>query len=186
MELLTKNIERKIKAKQKKELLEKIKKAGSEEYVTEWDSGGRISSQKKKSEMEKGKKSRQSGLTFEARVRTNLEEKGWIVCKWVNNIDLIDKKIIPAKRKFNPFSKVMTLGTGFPDFICFQKLDNRAYNVIGVEVKVNGSLDREEKEKCAFLIENEVFNEIWIAKKKKSGRAVEVEYVNFKDKWIKE
>ena len=74
-----------------------------------------------------------------------MEEKGWVVDKWSNNIDLEKEILIPAKRKFNPFSKVMAIGTGFPDFIAFQLLEDSRYKIIGVEVKMNGTLSLEEK-----------------------------------------
>jgi len=52
-----------------------------------------------------------------------LEEKGWIVDKWSNNIDLDSGVVHPAKRRFARFNAnmgVMTIGTGFPDFVCFK------------------------------------------------------------------
>jgi len=118
-------------------------------------------------------------------VREDLEKLGWIVDKWSNNFDLSLEKVVSAKRKFNPFSKVMAIGTGFPDFIAFQILDKGKYKVIGVESKSNGLLSKEEKEKCLALLKNEVFGEILIARKKKVGRRIEVEYVNFAEKYIK-
>jgi hypothetical protein len=157
------------------EVLEKIEKASNEEYITEWDNEGKISTQKKKSEIEKGKKSRSSGAKFENLVRKDLEDKGWIADKWSNNVDLDLKKVISAKRKFNPFSKVMTIGTGFPDFIAFQLMGENFYKVIGVEVKLGGFLDKEEKEKCAWYLENKIFSEILVAKKNKDGL---IEYVD--------
>lgn len=175
-----------MEEERKEEILEKLDNASNEnEYVTKWDDKG-IPTSKKKSEIEKGKKSRASGLSFEARVRADLEEKGWVVAKWPNQVDLNERKIIPAKRKFNPFSRVMTIGTGMPDFVCFKGNENGGYIVWGVEVKVNGSLDREEKEKCAFLLDNKIFSEVVIARKKKTGRFIEVEYVFFREKYLKE
>lgn len=164
------------------EILKKIEKAGSEEYLTEWDSEGRVGIQKKKSEVKKGKKSRKKGANFELKVRRDLESKAWIVDKWSNNVEFGDSgdgKIVPAKRKFNPFSKVMTIGTGFPDFICFQLLSEGKYNVIGVEVKLNGILSKEEKEKCIFLLNKKVFKHIWIAKNTEKG----IEYIDFKERY---
>ena len=152
----------------REEILDKIKKAGSEDYVTSWDNEGKIGTQKKKSEIKKGKKSKLSGNKFEIMARRDLEEKGWVVSKWCNNVDLTEEKIISAKRKFNPFSKVMTLGTGFPDFICLQRVGEN-YKVIGVEVKLNGNLDKEEKEKCKFYLEKKTFSEIWVASKDDSS-----------------
>ena len=154
------------------------------EYKASVDEGGYLVL-KKKTKIKKGRTSRAGGARFELKVREDLKSKKWIVDKWSNNIDLELKKVVPAKRKFNPFSKVMTIGTGFPDFIAFQLLDNRRYNVIGVEVKMNGLLSKTEKEKCAFLLKEKVFNEVWIAKKKKEGRKVLVEYVDFKEKYGK-
>jgi hypothetical protein len=116
-----------------------------------------------------------------------LEEKGFIVDKWTNNIDLEIGKVIPAKRKFNPFNKVMTIGTGFPDFICLQRRGN-LFQVIGVEVKQNNTLSKVEKMKCKLYLEKGVFNEIWIASKIKEGRRVKVIYEDFVEKykrWIK-
>jgi hypothetical protein len=153
------------------ELIEKIRRASDEEYVTEWSKEGKISVQKKKSEIKRGKKARSSGAQFELEARKDLEEKGWIVCKWTNNIDLEKNKIVSAKRKFNPFSKAMTIGTGFPDFIAFKKMNENFFKVIGVEVKLSGVLDREEKEKCRWYIENNIFNEFILAKKSE-GRII--------------
>ena len=81
---------------------------------------------KKKSEIKKGRKSKASGSQFELRVRKDLEEKGWVVDKWSNNLDLEEGKIVPCKRVFKKFAVdkgVMTIGTGFPDFVAFQKMD---------------------------------------------------------------
>jgi len=164
----------------KDKFVELLKKAGSDEYETSWDDKG-VPQVKSKEKITRGKKAKKKGLDFEAEVREDLEEKGWIVCKWVNQIDLIQGKIVAAKRKFNPFSKVMTLGTGFPDFICFRK-GGEGYVIWGVEVKTNGLLDREEKEKCAFLVDNKIFSEVVIAKKGEEN----IEYIYFKEKYLKE
>jgi len=167
-----------LKSKVREEILGKIEKASSDEYETEWDNAGRIGTQKKKSKIKKGKKSKSSGNQFEAKVRHDLEEKGLIVDKWTNNLDLESQKIIPAKRKFNPFSKVMTIGTGFPDFIAFQLMKDDFYRIIGVEVKSNGNLSRIEKEKCAIYLKNRVFAEILIAKKVKKKNRINIQYTN--------
>ena len=135
---------------------------------------------KKKSAIKRGSKSRAQGGQFELRARKDLEEKGWTVDKWSNNIDLEGEKLIPAKRKFNPFSKVMTIGTGFPDFIAFQKMDEGRYEIIGVEVKMNGLLSIIEKKKCQWYLENKIFNKIWIARKVKEKNRIRVEYSNVK------
>jgi len=85
-----------------------------------------------------------------------------------------------AKRKYNPFKKVMVIGTGFPDFIAFRP-KGKNYEIIGVEVRGSGWLDKSEKEKCKFLLNKKIFSKILIAKKgKKRGK---IEYMNFKEKY---
>jgi hypothetical protein len=135
---------------------------------------------KKKMKVKRGKKSRAGGGQFEMRVRKNLEEKGWIVDKWSNNVDMEKGNVVPCKRKFNPFNKVMTIGTGFPDFVCFERRGD-LYKVVGVEVKMNGNLSRVEKEKCVWYLENGIFSEILVAKKiqDKKGGKIRIEYVDF-------
>ncbi len=135
---------------------------------------------------EQGKKNRAAGQRFEARVRTSLEKMGWIVDKWTNTVDYNREdgigKVVPAKRKYNPFRKIMVIGTGFPDFVCLRNV-NEKYEVIGVEVKGNGYLDAIEKGMCHWLLENKVFLRILIAKKgKKRG---EIEYIDFMEKYKK-
>jgi len=135
---------------------------------------------------QKGKLSRAQGARFEIKVRNHLEQNKWITDKWTKNIDLELKKLIPAKRKFNPFSKILSIGTGFPDFIAFKQIlgkkqDNyHAYKLIGVEAKQKGILDKTEKEKCQFLLDNNIFKHILIAKKgEKRGT---VHYTDFATK----
>ena len=141
---------------------------------------------KKKDQVKQGKLTRAAGARFELKVRKGLEADGWITDKWSKNVDLENKELIAAKRKFNPFNKVMTIGTGFPDFIAFKavvgekKDDFQLYKGIGVESKSNGTLDKVEKEKCNFLLENNIFKDILIATKgEKKGS---VKYINFKTK----
>lgn len=147
------------------------------------------------SKSKQGKLNRAAGRRFEAKVRSGLEELGWIVDKWTNTVDYNRDgkigKVVPAKRKYNPYMKVMVIGTGFPDFICFKNKrekdelgeDITNFDVIGVEVKKNGYLDKIEKDMCYWLIENKVFSRILIAKKgKKRG---EVIYEDFAEKYKK-
>ena len=62
-----------------------------------------------------GKKNRASGQRFELKVRKDLESKGWIVSKWMNNVSEVFeqdigeyvRELIPAKHKFR--------GMGIPD-----------------------------------------------------------------------
>jgi hypothetical protein len=136
---------------------------------------------KRKSKISQGAKSRASGGAFELRVRKDLEEKGWTVDKWSNNVDLDVGKLVPCKRVFKPIGggrSVMTIGTGFPDFVCFDRRDD-LFEVIGVEVKMNGRLSREEKEKCCWLLERGVFGQILVASKVKEKNRVRVEYLDF-------
>jgi len=98
-----------------------------------------------------GKKNRANGAEFERRVRKDLEEEGWIVDKWSNNVMFYSKpekhtvnilltnnptednigialnsntgKITPAKARWNNFTKSMMMGSGgFPDFTAFKQL----------------------------------------------------------------
>ena len=142
-----------------------------------------------------GKKSRASGAAFELRVRKDLEKKGWIVDKWSNNVEFKDYnpgehesggvgrlgKLSPAKHKFRGIGIPMALGTGMPDFIAFKQVDITKNNnfaifedqfsikadraIMGVEVKSAKYLDRVEKEKCQWLLENKIFSKILIAYK---------------------
>ena len=145
--------------------------------------------EKKKVDYKKqGKRNRAAGLRFEAKVRAKLEAEGWILDKWTNNIDFAKGEkgaVVPAKRKFNPFKKVMTIGTGFPDFIGFRLIEAnyQAYELLGVEVKTNGGLTKIEKEKCKWYLKNKIFSKIYVAKMRKEGRKTEVEFIDFKRKW---
>ena len=168
----------------KKEGIELIKKANSPEYEISWENG--IPKPKKKIQIKKGRTSRAKGARFELKGRRDLEEKGRIISKWGNNVDLDERRLIIAKRKFNPFTKFMTIGTGFPDFVSIAHIHDGFYSVIGVEVKINGILSKEEKEKCKWYLEKEIFSDIWIAKAKKNGKKTEIEYIDFKEKYMKE
>jgi len=135
-----------------------------------------------KENSERGKKSRAKGQRFELKVRQNLEELGWIVAKWPNTVDYEKNKVVPAKRKYNPFLKALSIGTGFPDFVCFRKNSDEGYEIIGLEVKGNGYLDQTEKGMCIWLLQNRIFSRILIAKKTKDGK---VEYTDFDVKYNK-
>lgn len=161
----------------------------------------------KEKNSKRGKLARAKGQRFEAKVRADLEKKEWIVSKWMNTIDL-DKdgkigKIVPAKRKYNPFLKALSLGTGFPDFVCFRgihkeeetiegtpipedymkKDKKKIFDVIGLEVKGNGYLDQIEKGMCMWLLDNKIFSRILIARRGK--KAGEIEYIDFAEKYNK-
>ncbi|MFH1608045.1 MAG: hypothetical protein ABIA78_02835 [archaeon] len=173
---------KKVKPEDKEKIMEKIRKAGDpDNYETSWDEKGAFIS-KEKVKVKRGGKSRAQGGRFELKVRKDLESKGRVVDKWNNNVDLPSKddsgepekgKLIIAKKKFNPFSKAMTLGTGFPDFVSIKHIHEGVYSVIGVEVKMNGTLSKIEKQKCAWYLKNKIFSNIWIAKQGKKRGAIE-------------
>jgi len=169
---------KRVKKENKEKIMEIIRKAGSEKYETSWDEKG-IPKYKKKSEIKKGRISRARGARFELKVREDLEVDGWIVDKWSNNVDLENKKIVPAKRKYNPFKKVMVIGTGFPDFIVFKNSKGNHYEIKGVEVKIGGILSKIEKAKCSWYLENNIFSKILIARSQKNGRTINIEYIDF-------
>lgn len=139
-----------------------------------------------KLKISQGKSNRAAGARFELKVRKDLEAHNWITDKWTKNVDLEKIELIPAKRKFNPFNRIMSIGTGFPDFIAFKPIIGKkedqyqVYKVIGVEAKSNGTLDKIEKEKCNFLLEKNVFINILIAKK--SEKKGKITYTDFKTK----
>ncbi|MEX0920179.1 MAG: hypothetical protein WDZ69_01185 [Candidatus Pacearchaeota archaeon] len=144
----------------------------------------------KKKNSVRGKKSRAAGARFEARVRAKAEDMGWIVSKWMNTVEQEKDggiwKLTATRPKFvfNPKIKRMVplgIGTGFPDFVCFRRDENGKYDVVGLEVKANGYLDKVERAMCTWLIESKIFSQILIAKKgKKRG---EIEYVDFEEKY---
>lgn len=111
---------------------------------------------------------RAKGMRFEAKVRKDLESRGFIVSKWQNNVDLNEGKLVPARQ-----GKYRLTSTGFPDFISYMKLKNVAVYIFGVECKVRGYLTKKEKEKCKWLIQNNIFDEIFIAKKDRNQIAYE-------------
>jgi hypothetical protein len=134
--------------------------------------------------VKQGKLNRRHGAEFEKKVRALLESHGWIVSKWMNNVefgpgdvlintDFIDTKkgivgkaicnsgkLIPAKsNRFNMRT------CGFPDFLCYRFINFPLYEVCAVECKSNGYLKKTEKEKCSWLLDNNIFSQIYIASK---------------------
>jgi len=113
-----------------------------------------------------------------------------------------------AKHKFRGKGIPMAIGTGFPDFVCFKIIKNEIevngeklklvyhstnacskqgsfasfpkikYEVIGCEVKSNGYLTKEERAKCKWLLDNNIFGKILIAKKsKKRGEIIYNDFI---------
>lgn len=129
-----------------------------------------------------GKKSRKQGKDFENRVRKDLTDRGYFVCKWTNTVDLVNGKLIAAKAQYNPFFKrIVGEGSGFPDFIAFKKKDNN-YIIFGVEskkIEAKNKLDKKEKEMATWLLDNNVFPKIYVAIPIKNGRKTMVAYQKF-------
>jgi len=140
-----------------------------------------------------GKKNRQAGARFELKVRADLEQNGFVVDRWTNNVEIktfieqestgetfIDKKdgkIIKEGKLIKAKSFMGRSRTnGFPDFIAFKSL-HMGFIVQGVECKSNGYLDKEEKEKCVWLLDNQIFSKIIIASKSKERG--EINYKEF-------
>ena len=119
-----------------------------------------------------GRKNRARGLEFERKVRLDLENDGWIVSKWQNNVsfglDFVKGQIepivegigkcIPAK-----MGRYRTNQNGFPDFICYKHKGKDLYKVVFVEVKINGYLSKEEKEKAIWYLNNKYCSEFFVA-----------------------
>jgi hypothetical protein len=133
----------------------------------------------KSEKSKKGKQGRSKGKRFETLVRKELEKQGWIVVKWTNQIDFEKNTLIPAKNKFNPFlGRVMSEGSGFPDFLIFRKINDETdmYEINGCESKLGKYLDAEEKKKAEWLLNHKVFERILIAYKKGRGQ---IDYQDF-------
>lgn len=127
-----------------------------------------------------GKRGRAAGKRFELLVRQDLEKQGWVVCKWTNQVDILNNKLIPAKSKYNPFTKrVMSEGSGLPDYIAFKRLTTNSFDIMGVESKMSKYLSEEEKKKLSWLIEKGIFNRILIGYKPGRGK---IDYYEFKQR----
>jgi len=174
---------KKIKKQNKEEIMKRIKEAGDPtNYETSWSDEG-VPVSKKKINIKKGKNAKARGGRFELKVRKDLQDKGRVVDKWTNNVDLDENKLTIAKRKYNPWAKALTIGTGFPDFISIKHIHGESYSVIGVEVKMNGILSKIEKQKCAWYLKNKIFSQIWIAKK--GDKPGEIKYDDFRERYPK-
>ncbi len=113
--------------------------------------------------------------------------------------EIIVAKMHPAKS-----FRGITRQNGFPDFMAFRSvldkfskyrsqfpliqigrenlindMENEVkeiYEVIGVEVRMNGKLKKVEKEKCQWYLDNNIFSVIKIASKGEKGEIVYKEY----------
>lgn len=113
----------------------------------------------------------------------------------------VNGRLVPCRMNFRGKGIPMMLGAGFPDFVVYKKLEDTEilrsksirltefngeiieeaadnfFVVLGVEAKVNGYLNPEEREKCQWLLANNIFSKILIAFKNKEGK---IEYKEFK------
>lgn len=95
-------------------------------------------------------------------------------------------QIVPAKA-----SRFRLSTTGLPDFIAFFPRNHKTCwflgkiepehqisrgDIIGIEAKTNGYLDKVERAKLTFMLDNHIFDKIFIAKQVKEGRKNKVEY----------
>jgi len=153
--------------------------------------------------VKQGKRNRISGAAFELRVRKDMIEKGWVVDKFGLNVELADTtnidipgeldivkdcgKLIQAKNKWAGPGRPMMMGAGFPDFVCSrwngEMRPYDMYNIIGLECKANGYLDKTEREKCRWLLDNNTFSEILIAEKTKVKNRIVIVYHDFEEKY---
>lgn len=130
--------------------------------------------------VKQGRKNRARGATFEKRVRADLEKDGWIIFKNTNNVEFDNTgkgKLVPCKPKFNPFTKSLMMNSGgFPDYIAYKHGKCIHYefcsrcNIIGIEAKSTGYLDKVEKDKVQWLLSNHIFAYILVASKSKKKK----------------
>lgn len=100
-----------------------------------------------------GKRNRAAGKRFELKVRADLESKGWIVFR--NSMDVKDGKFKQTTGHWNPFTRtIMMNSSGFPDFIGIVIGPNGSNQIEFFECKVNGKLDKIEKEKIEWIKNN--------------------------------
>lgn len=93
---------------------------------------------------QQGKNNRRRGQAHEHKTRHHLEEQGYIVARWNNQIDLTTSPPTMIQAKSTRFNRGTT---GFPDFIALKPLRPplQAYNIILIECKVNNKLTPTEK-----------------------------------------
>lgn len=134
--------------------------------------------------VKRGKRSRAEGKTFEKRVREDLLQKGYVVTRFDN--DVKEDKLVQAKTSWRrtPHGMFpMNITPGFPDFLIFKPIE--VSPIIGVESKITGTLDKPEKEKCRYYLDNGIFDKIWIAEKTKVKNRVVIVYHDFEEKYGK-
>ncbi len=120
-----------------------------------------------------GKRNKAMGADFERRTRRDLENMGWKTTKWGQNV--VDDVCVPAKQ-----GRFRSLTTGFPDFIAYKRI-NGVWEVVFIECKCNGYLDREEKAKAQWYLDNGYCDRFLISWKYKENGKVRVKYKDFLD-----
>lgn len=109
--------------------------------------------------------------------KENIKGKEELIYDWEED-SLPFGKLVPAK-----MGRFRTNQGGFPDFIIFKQVKLKEeekhwtvgefvgpcklYEVIGVESKSRGYLTKEERLKCKWLLRNNVFSKIRVARKGK-------------------
>jgi len=131
--------------------------------------------------VKQGKKNRRIGGDTERRTRKLLEEEGWFVSKFQNKIDIKKEEMVAAKQ-----GRFRMTSTGFPDFICWKReyktyLQEEVLEMIGVECKSDGILDKTEKAQCEWLLENRVFDKILITKRDKIKNKIVISFKDFEN-----
>lgn len=121
-----------------------------------------------------------------------------LVCEGPGCDKKIIGKLIQAKTKWRHTPRgmmPMNLNPGFPDYMMFKRytIDSLGgeglgsyYDIVGVECKINGKLDKLEKEKCQWYLDNHIFSKILIAEKVKVKNKIEIKYKDFKETYGKD
>jgi len=159
---------------------------------------------KEKNKVKQGKRNRINGAKFELLVRKDLESKGWVISKWQNNVEVSGVVYEQEKKKFNlklvkgkcvpaKMGKFRSNQGGFPDFICYKgskapkdfakrgtKNIDYLYEIIFVECKTNGYLDKVEKEKAKWYLDNNYCSVFLVASKYKEKGRVKIKYKELK------
>ena len=125
-----------------------------------------------------GKKNRAQGASFEKRVFEDLKSKGWTVSRWPNKI--IENELVQAKAKWIN-GRVIGMNSGFTDFFATKltlmtKEHGQLYENIGIECKINNTLDKKEKDQLEFYLKNKIFSKILIASKEKVKGRIKINY----------
>lgn len=123
------------------------------------------------------------GARFEVEVWRDMQKKDVVCTKWHNNVDLENDALVITRP--GPFKRT---STGFPDYLAYHKEINKPNStdsVFGIECKCSGTLDKIEKLKCKWLLENSIFKYILIAERLKVKNKVVIKYTNFVDKYPK-